>query len=147
MDLPTYVSGTTQTKAYRLLRGHIYDTLSQYGLTPTYWSMLGLIIEARDGVRQVEIARDLHVKAPLVTAMTRQLEERGIVQSFQNQFDARAKLLAITPAGKKFVKMVEGELHKRLDLLLAGLTESDLLAYQKVLMTIIENDKSLKKQL
>lgn len=143
MDLPTYISGTTQTKAYRMLREHVYSVLSKYELTPTYWSMLGLIQDAPNGVRQVEVARDLHVKAPLVTTMTRQLEDRGIIQSVQNQFDARAKLLAITPSGKKLIKTVETELHKRLILLLSGLTEKDLITYHKVLTTIIANNKSI----
>ncbi len=63
--------------------------------------MLGFITEARDGVRQVEIANVMRVKAPLITAMAKQLQERDIMQSVQNQFDARAKLLAITPKRQK----------------------------------------------
>jgi DNA-binding MarR family transcriptional regulator len=146
MDLPTYITGTTQTKAYRLLREHVYGVLEQYDLTPTYWSMLGVIMQARDGVRQAEIARTMHVKAPLVTAMARKLQDRDIVQSVQNQFDARAKLLAVTPSGKKFIKTVEIDLHHTLDKLLVGLTENDLRAYHKVLTTIITNDEIIRKQ-
>jgi DNA-binding MarR family transcriptional regulator len=146
MNLPTYIAGTTQAKAYRLLREHIYEVLSQYDLTPTYWSMLGIIMQAQDGVRQVEIAKKLHVKAPMVTSMAQQLQKRGLVQGVQNQFDARAKLLAVTPSGKKFVKGVEQSLHKTLDQLLHGITENDLVAYHKVLTTIIANDASLKSK-
>ncbi len=146
MNLPTYVTGTVQMKAHRLLREHTYNVLNEYDLTPTYWSMLGIIAEARDGVRQADIAYTLHVKAPLITTMARQLQERDIVQSVQNQFDARAKLLAITPSGKKFVKTVEASLYQMLYKLLAGLTEHDLEAYYKVLQTIISNDASLRKQ-
>jgi DNA-binding MarR family transcriptional regulator len=146
MNLPTYITGTTQTKAYRLLREHVYSVLDQYELTPTHWSMLGIIMQARDGVRQVEIAHALHVKPPLVTAMVRQLQDRGIVQSVQNQFDARAKLLAVTADGKKFMKTVETDLNKTLARLLVGLTENDLITYHKVLTTIIVNDAALRKQ-
>jgi MarR family transcriptional regulator, transcriptional regulator for hemolysin len=146
MNLPTYMTGTIQTKAYRLLREHVYATLEQYELTPTYWSMLGIIMEARDGVRQAEIARSLYVKAPLVTVMARDLQQRGLIRSVQNQFDARAKLLALTPDGKKFIKTVEISLTKSLNLLLSGLTEKELDAYHKVLLTIITNDEAIKKQ-
>lgn len=146
MNLPTYITGTVQTKAYSLLREHVYSILTQYELTPTYWSMLGIIMQARDGVRQAEIAEAMRVKAPLITVMARQMEERGIVQSVQNQFDARAKLLAITPEGKKIIKTVEAALHQTLDQLLSGLTEKDLIAYHKVLTTIIANDAAIKKQ-
>ncbi len=139
MNLPTYITGTVQTKAYRLLRERVYEVLEQYELTPTYWSMLGIITQARDGVRQAEIARQLHVKAPLVTTMAQDLQKRGIIQSVQNQFDARAKLLAMTPEGKKYLKTVEATLSTTLKRLLYGLTEKELTTYHKVLTTIITN--------
>jgi MarR family transcriptional regulator for hemolysin len=144
MNLPTYITGTMQTQAYRLLREHVYAVLAQYELTPTYWSMLGIILEARDGVRQVEIAKAMNVKAPLITAMAKQMEERNILQSVQNQFDARAKLLAITPEGRKLMKQVETELYHALGKLLTGLTEADLITYHKVLTTIVANDAAIK---
>lgn len=147
MNLPTYITGNVQSRAYRLLREHVYSVLSEYDLTPTSWSMIGIIAEARDGVRQVEIAHSLHVKAPLVTNIGRQLQDRGLVQSVQNQFDARAKLLALTPSGKKFLKTVETELHEHLNQLLNGLTENDLITYHKVLTTIISNDNTVRKQI
>lgn len=145
MNLPTYITGTIQTKAYRLLREHTYASLGKYDLTPTYWSMLGIITQAQDGVRQVEIAHELHVKAPLITTMAQSLLERGIIKSVQNQFDARAKLLALTPSGKRFVKTVEATLHDDLTQLLAGLTENEMSIYHKVLSTIIANDKALNQ--
>ncbi len=145
MNLPTYITGTTQTKAYRVLREHVYGVLTQYDLTPSYWSMLGIIAKARNGIRQVEIAHTMHVKAPLVTIMAHKLQERGLIHRVQNQFDARAKLLALTPSGKKFVKTVETALQGQLEQLLSGLTETDLVAYHKVLTTIIANDSAIRK--
>lgn len=146
MNLPTYITGTVQAQSYRLLREHVYAVLAQYELTPTYWSMLGIIMEARDGVRQVEIATILRVKAPLITAMAKQLQDRDIIQSVQNQFDARAKLLALTQNGRKYMKIVETELNKELEMLLVGLNENDLITYNKVLTTIIANDAKSQKQ-
>jgi DNA-binding MarR family transcriptional regulator len=144
MNLPTYISGTVQTQAYQILREHVYGILSEYDLTPSYWSMLGVIIQSRDGVRQAEIARTMRVKPPLITVMARQLQKQGLVQSVQNQFDARAKLLAITPEGKKFMKTVEQSVNKTLEKLLIGLTENELITYHKVLTTIIANDSMLQ---
>lgn len=146
MTAPTYIMGTAQTKAYRILREHVYTALEDHDLNPTYWSMLGIIMNARDGVRLVDIANILHVKAPLVTAMAKDLEASGYVQSVRNQFDARAKLLAITPVGKSFIKSVEGSLITRLSQLLIGVTESDMATYHKVLTTIIINDSEQRKQ-
>ncbi len=142
MKLNTYVTGTIQSRAYRLLRQQVIDVLSSYDLTPTYWSMLGIIMESRDGIRQTDVAKHLHVKPPLVTMMTRELQKRGLIISVTNQFDARAKLLTTTTAGKKQIKTIESNLSKMLDNLLKGLTEQDMLTYQKVLTTIITNSKN-----
>lgn len=139
MEIPTYITGTIQTQAYRLLRSNVYDALSQYHLTPTYWSVLGLIIEAHDGIRASEVAKRLHVKAPLITMITRELINRDFIKSFPHQIDGRAKLLAITPAGKRFVKSVEATLNQTLNRLLDGLTNDDMITYHKVLTTIIAN--------
>jgi DNA-binding MarR family transcriptional regulator len=145
MKLPTYIIGTTQTRAYAILRENVYDVLNKYNITPTHWSMLGIILEAKDGVRQAEVAKKMNVKPPLITVLVRQLVKRGILQTVPNQFDARAKLLSVTVDGKKFIKTVESELHKKLDKLLTGLTEKDLMIYHKVLNTIIVNDTSNQK--
>jgi DNA-binding MarR family transcriptional regulator len=147
MKLPTYLTGTVQTRAYALLRENVYAVLSNYGITPTYWSMLGVIVEARDGVRQSEVAKAISVKPPLVTVMVRDLSKLGLVKTVQNQFDARAKLLSVTPEGKKFIKNVETDLLKQLDSLLTGLTENDLITYHKVLTTIISNATINKQQI
>jgi DNA-binding MarR family transcriptional regulator len=139
MNTPTYLTGTTQAQAYRLLRSRVYDVLSEYHLTPTHWSMLGLIYEASNGLRASEIAASMHVKAPLVTMITRELISQKYVVSVPHQFDGRAKLLAITPAGKNFVKIIETAMRGVLEKLLEGLTESDLDTYYKVLQTMIQN--------
>lgn len=143
MNKPTYITGTVQALAYRILRSHVAGVLEAYDLTPTHWAMLGVIVEARDGVRQAEIAKALHVKPPLITNMAKLLEDKGVMQSVTNQFDARAKLLALTPAGKKFVKTVETDLNDHLQQLLQGVTAADMEIYHKVLVTIIANDEAV----
>jgi DNA-binding MarR family transcriptional regulator len=144
MKLPTYITGTVQTRAYAILRESVYSVLSKYELTPSLWSMLGIILDARDGIRQADVARLMNVKAPLVTVMVRQMEGRGLIQTVRNQFDARAKLLSVTAEGKKMIKVIETELHIELDKLLTGLTETDLITYHRVLTTIILNTTQSK---
>jgi DNA-binding MarR family transcriptional regulator len=146
MNLPTYITGSVQTRAYALLRENVYSVLSEYDITPSHWAMLGVIIEARDGIRQSEIARAMNVKAPLITVMVKELEKQGMVQTVSNQFDARAKLVSLTPNGKKLVKTIETTLHKSLNRLLTGLTENDLITYHKVLLSVVNNGSRLQKQ-
>lgn len=144
MTTPSYNIGIVQSLAFRILREHVYAALTQYELTPTYWSMLGIIAEAKDGVRQVEIADALRVKAPLITVMVRELEGKKLIKVVPNQFDARAKLIALTQEGKKLIKTVETTLQTNLRDLLQGVSEDDLKTYQRVLSTIVSNDEAMK---
>lgn len=139
MNIPSYVSGTIYVTAYRTLRGRIAGCLQRYELTPTIWSMLGIIMQARDGVRLNEVARILDVKAPLVTMIANDLINRDIIRRIPHHIDKRAKLLVMTPKGKTFVKNVEKDMEKELNYLLNGVTEAELKAYKKVLDTIIAN--------
>lgn len=145
MNPPTYLAGTIQAQAYRILRNYVYTVLERYELTPTYWSILGMIVEARDGVRVSDIAHGLHIKAPQVTMVTHELADRDLIKSVPHQFDGRAKLLAITPGGKRFVKTVDTSLTTTLSKLLHGLSIDDLTIYNKVLTTIISNAETLRK--
>jgi MarR family transcriptional regulator, transcriptional regulator for hemolysin len=139
MDMPTYLAGTVQTGAYRVLREHVRGVLEQYELSPADWSMLGVLAEAPDGIRQVEVARALRVKAPLVTTMARKLKRRGLISSLPSSSDARSKLLVLTEEGEKLMKTIEHRLSRRLAGLLTGLTPAEMQTYHKVLVTIIAN--------
>ena len=140
MNVATLFVGSLQTKANRLLYEHASEVLTQYELTPTNWSMLCIVAGSRDGIRHAEVAQKLHVKAPLITVMARDLERLGLIHGVRNQFDSRAKLLASTASGKQLVKVVQAALEKRLDGLLAGLSVADLNSYRHVLLTIEIND-------
>ena len=144
LHTPTYLMGTVQTAAYRILREHVYAVLDTWGITATAWSLLGVVAGAKNGIRQVEIARALRIQAPQVTLIIKDLTAREYIQGTKNQFDARAKLFVLSPKGKKFVRATEAALALSLTGLLEGLTEQDMLVYQKVLKTIIANDEMMK---
>lgn len=139
MNIPSYISGTIFMKANRILRGEVYSCLEKYDLTVTAWSLLGIVATERDGTRLAEAAKRLGVKAPLITVMADDFIERKFINRIPHHTDGRAKLLVITPAGKRFVSRVEDELHKTLVKLLNGADDQDLAGYQKVLETIIKN--------
>lgn len=142
---PSYLSATLQTTAYRILREHVYAVLGKHHLTPTTWSLLGIIAEAKNGIRHTEIANKLYMKPPQVTHIVQQLQAEGVVTSVANQFDGRAKLLVLTNKGKRFVRRTEEEMRVQLGTLLDGLTENDMVIYDKVLRTIVMNDEIMRK--
>lgn len=139
MHIPTYLTGAIFAKSHKALRDAVTRGLSKHELSPTSWSFLGAVAQSPNGIRLVELADYLGVKAPFVTALAHDLVERGLVERAQHQFDRRAKLLILTKKGRLFVADVESDVESELRGLLADLTEHDLRAYQKVLETIIQN--------
>ena len=139
MNIPSYISGTVFMKAYRTLRQRVAGTLASHELTPTMWSLLGVVLHSRDGIRLSEVAHVLEVKAPLVTMLSHTLIERGYIKRLPHHIDKRAKLLVITPKGKTFMKTVENEINTALATLLEGVSENEMRAYKRVLDAIIEN--------
>lgn len=139
MHIPTYLTGAIFAKSYKALRDAVTRGLGRHELSPTAWAFLGAVANAPNGIRLVELAEHLGVKAPFVTAMANELVARDLVERAQHQFDRRAKLLILTRKGRQFVNDVEADVEGELKGLLVGLEEADLRAYQKVLETIIRN--------
>lgn len=140
MNIPSYLSGAIFAKAHSVLRETVRGCLKEHGLTPTSWSFLGAVLQASpDGIRLVTLAQQMGVKSPLVTSMAHGLIERDLIKRIPHHSDRRAKLLVITPAGKRFMQSVEQDMERSLAGLLTDLTTDDLEAYKKVLETIIRN--------
>ena len=139
MSNPTYVSGLLFTKAHKLVRGRIYELLEDYRLNPTSWSVLGSVFQSTDGIRASNIAQMLNVKPPLVTMIADDLIARDLMKRVPHHSDKRAKLLVITPKGKKLAATLEVSLDKTIRGLLTGLTTAEIASFQKTLETIINN--------
>ena len=133
------LTGIVATKGSRLLRDDIQAVLSQYDLSAMDWSMLAVLAAARNGVQHAYVAEELHVKAPFVTALAGPLLKRKLIRSVPSQFDARGKLLALSPDGKKLRRTVENALNRRLAQILSGVSLNELKAYDKLMRTVIAN--------
>jgi MarR family transcriptional regulator for hemolysin len=136
----SYQMSLLLTRAYRILRAEVYRCLDEYELNPTQWSLLGLVVEARDGIRQSEVASALGVKAPLVTMLVDKLAARELMVRIPNPVDTRSKLLVITPRGKTLVKTIETALVGHLLPLVEEVSEENMQAFRMVLGTIVKNE-------
>ncbi|HSX33276.1 MAG TPA: MarR family transcriptional regulator [Candidatus Saccharimonadales bacterium] len=144
MNIPTYNAAILQTKAHRILRSYVYACLHEYGLNPSYWSLIGIVGEAPAGLRPAEVARRMGVKAPLITMMANELIARKLVKRVPHPHDGRAKLLILTKHGTLFVNQVERALTDHLQALFSGVTIKEMTAYHRVLLAIIANDAALQ---
>ena len=145
MNIPSYLSGALFMKAYRLLRGNVTACLSTFDINPTGWVILGLIREAKDGVRLVEVANSMNVKAPLVTTLVQDLIAKDLIELLPHRTDKRVKLLMLTNEGKIFMKKVETAMEKSLSGILAGVTPADLAGFETVLEAIVKNNTESDK--
>ena len=141
MNLPTYMSGVLFSKAHKLVRTRVYEVLEIYDLNPTYWSILGATVQAPEGIRLSHVASLLGVKAPVVTTEASELINRGLIRRIPHHTDGRAKLLVITPKGKKLAATIERELNQQVGSLLDGLTPAEIVTFQKALQTVIHNSE------
>lgn len=126
-------------KAHKLVRLQINDVLSQYGISPSQWSILSVVAGSPDGIRLASVAKVLGVKAPLVTSEVNELLLQELVQRLPHHSDKRAKILVATSKGKQLASKLEKLLSQRVSQLLQGLTESEIATFQKALQTIIDN--------
>lgn len=138
MNQPSYKSGLLQVQAYRVLRSKVSQTLDKYDLTTTEWSLLGLIYDRR-GLWGSEIALALGVEPPMVTQLVEHLLKRDLVKTQVDSEDRRAKLILLTKKSRVLVPQVEQALTQTLSDILLGVVPEDLLAYQRVLETIVKN--------
>ncbi|MBC7707782.1 MarR family transcriptional regulator [Polaromonas sp.] len=139
MNIPTYLSGALFMKAYRLLRANVTSCLTAYDINPTSWVLLGIIRETKDGVRLVEVANTMNVKAPLVTTLVQDLIAKDLIELLPHHTDKRVKLLMLTSTGKTYMKKVEVALEKSLSGILAGTTPTELAGFEAVLEAIVNN--------
>ncbi len=128
-----------QSQANRLLYDVVADVLQKYGFDPRLWSILSVIEHSPSGTRNTEIAAQLHIEAALVTMRSKELFKMGYIVSQVSTIDSRAKLVSMTPKGKKFIDKVNSDLSNKLSQTADGVSDQQLETYFSVLQTIIKN--------
>ena len=135
----TYQSGLLFTQAHKLVRARIYSVLEPYGLNPSYWAILSATVASPDGIRLAYVAKTMDVKAPLITMLSNDLIQMDLINRVPHPVDKRAKLLVITPKGKRIFIKIEEEMSQRIAKLVAGLSTTEIQAFRKALEIIIQN--------
>ena len=139
MTLPTYSSGLLFTRAHAAVRSATYAILETHGLTPSYWAILGAAVRSEEGVRLASVAKQMDVKAPLVTMLAGDLIDKGLINRVPHHTDKRAKLLVATAKGKKLADVIEAELSQIIAEFLQGASREQVNAFQGVLEIILAN--------
>jgi MarR family transcriptional regulator, transcriptional regulator for hemolysin len=136
----TYRLGMLHTRVYRLLNQQIAIALKPYSLTPPEWAMLGVLYDMPDGVRFSTIADEVGVEPPFVTVMAKKLIRKKLAVEKQDPSDSRAKLICISPTGRKQVPKIEKVVRSAMRPIVGDVSAKDLLSYISVLTHIAYAD-------
>lgn len=143
--IATYTSGLLQTKAYRVIHAHLSQVLEEHELSMPEWTLIGLLLEYKKGIRLSDIASKLDVEPPFATNLVEQLVKKGIVLREEDGKDHRAKKIVLSPKGKLLLPKVESLAKERMKKLLKGVWYPEVATHLNVLKAIIANDERLTK--
>jgi len=104
----------------RALRTIEDEAAAEHGITMWQYAILAVTAQRPD-LNQGDVARLLEYSKNRIVGDIDHLEESGLLQRTAGN-DRRANLLTITRAGRSVLRDVQAEVHRREDLLLAGLS-------------------------
>jgi DNA-binding MarR family transcriptional regulator len=97
------------------------------------WVLLGYLIDNPEGKKVREIAEQMSVEAPFITALLNKLEKHKIIKSEPNKKDKRAKIIRITRLGRTIMADIKTHLNAQDVNIFHDISSSDLESYLSVL--------------
>lgn len=144
-QITTYESGVMQSTAHRILGRINSDYLSQYGLTPTQWFIIGFAYDAGSkGVQLSTLKGLLDTTMPFITTTVNHLESKGILHKLSDTDDSRVKIAVLNAKYKKTVEKIEAGLREELRTQLYrtdNISREELSTYIRVLYKIAQASK------
>jgi MarR family transcriptional regulator, transcriptional regulator for hemolysin len=104
-------------------------------------------VEKQEGIRQSDLAQELFTDPNTVTAMLARLEKRGLVQREVCDHDGRARLVHLTPAGRRLTARLSDDwepMRRKLRELFAGQAgEEAFRVLNEVLVVMTESRREI----
>jgi len=119
-------------RAHEAIDSELREQVGQHGLTPAEFGVLEVLLHL-GALRLCDIQRKILVSSGGVTFVVDQLEERGLVQRRPDPSDRRARLVSLTPEGRRLISDIFPEHADRIASATAGLTGADRRAAIKLL--------------
>jgi MarR family transcriptional regulator, lower aerobic nicotinate degradation pathway regulator len=120
----TEFAGQLFFRLWRATHTRIGEKLESIGLTPASFGVLNLLAK-RDAMIQQEIGRAIGIDPSTMVALLDGLEGAGLVTRTPNPSDRRARVVAVTPKGRKALergRKLNGEVE---DEVLNGLSKTE----------------------
>src|SRR5579859_342323 len=129
---PKWQFGMQLIRLGRGWRRVLDEELAGYGLTDATWRPLFHLGRLGDGIRQTELAEALGIQGPSLVRLLDNLERDGLITRREDRDDRRAKILAMTEAGRRIYQQVEVVTERVAARLLDGADERDMAAVARL---------------
>ncbi len=118
-----------------LVRSTIGAVADRHDLTPSQGQLLCVLIDGP--LRMADLARRLGVEKAALTGLVDRVERRSLVERRPVPGDRRSVDVVLTDAGASAVDVFHADVARALDGLLAGLTDAERSAFQRITETVI----------
>ena len=107
LETPYLTLGSALMRVARCWQSEVNRTLAAHGLSQTMVMPLIVLHRSRGAVRQGVIADEIGVEGPSLVRVIDQLERDGLISRVCDPTDRRAKMVALTDAGKDKASEIE----------------------------------------
>lgn len=123
-------------QAVRLLNKRTNETLQEFGLFHSQWSIL-YCLDNRGELTQTEISRYLNVERPTVTRTIRKLEENGWIERSKGA-DKRENLISLSETAEAKMPSIRDKIQSFEVEQLDGIKGEELATVHKILKKIMK---------
>ena len=124
---PTEAAFHAMIRTGVLVRRLAEPYFARHGISGSQWGVLRALqraeAEGLDGIRVTDLGGRLLIRTPSVTGVVGRLERAGLVGREVSADDHRARLLRLTPAGRRLVHRLRDGHARRVEAFLAPLDE------------------------
>ena len=122
----------------KLFRDIINREVEKLGILNSYRQLL-FCLGRKDGVNQLELVRETHLKAPTISVTLKSMEADGLVVRKTDEKDARVIHVYLTEKGRQTDDRIR-EIHHELDrIMAAGIPQEELDALVSTLKKMRDN--------
>ena len=122
----------------KLFRDIINREVEKLGIPNSYRQLL-FCLGRKDGVNQLELVRETHLKAPTISVTLKSMEADGLVVRKTDEKDARVIHVYLTEKGRQTDDRIR-EIHHELDrIMAAGIPQEELDALVSTLKKMRDN--------
>jgi DNA-binding MarR family transcriptional regulator len=111
-------------RLWRASHTHVAEALQSIGLTTALFGVLN-VLAARDGAIQQELGSAMGIDPSTMVSLIDQLESAGLAKRRPNPKDRRARLVSITPKGRRLLQRARKLAFASEDEVLGGLSAAE----------------------